>query len=125
MLSVALLPNGTITNISSPGETGETFYIELTPAAQTNCNNSPFLMNFLLSLFVLENPSILTTLPLTLMVMYRSMNPCPPFTGGGNDTNNAEALFGCSSKSRSSTTLYDSQFRPPFSFASLYWPVQP
>lgn len=38
--------NGSITNIFLPGDTGATYTIELTPTAQTTCNNSPVFTNF-------------------------------------------------------------------------------
>ncbi len=34
--------NNSINNILTPGEVGATYYVELTPTAQTECNNSPF-----------------------------------------------------------------------------------
>jgi PKD repeat protein len=38
--------NNSISNIFSPGESGATYTIELTPFAQTSCNNSPTFNNF-------------------------------------------------------------------------------
>ncbi len=38
--------NSSISNIYNPDETGATYTVELTPAAQTECNNSPVFANF-------------------------------------------------------------------------------
>jgi gliding motility-associated-like protein len=38
--------NETISNLINPGEIGATYYIEISPLAQLNCNNSPVFNNF-------------------------------------------------------------------------------
>ncbi len=38
--------NNTIINLAAPGDSGATYYIELTPEAQNACNNSPVFDNF-------------------------------------------------------------------------------
>lgn len=38
--------NATVSNIQTPGDVGATFTIELTPASQALCNNSPFFETF-------------------------------------------------------------------------------
>ena len=38
--------NGSITNIQTPGDVGATYFIEITPLAQSTCNNSPIFDEF-------------------------------------------------------------------------------
>lgn len=78
--------NVTISNIVNPGDYGATYMVEITPAAQRLCNNSP---DF-------------ATLPPTVICANSNLSYdhsakdsdgdqlvyefCPPFAGGGNDT---------------------------------------
>lgn len=110
--------NGTITNISSPGETGETFYIELTPAAQTNCNNSPVFNEFPPIVICAGEPIDFDHSATDADGDVLVYELCPPFTGGGNDTNNAEALFGVAPNPDQAPPYTTVNFVPPFSFAS-------
>lgn len=73
-----------IANIFTPGDIGATYYIEITPAAQQVCNNSPVFNNF---------PPIVICNNYPLEVDYSATDPegdvlvysfCAPFAGGGN-----------------------------------------
>ncbi len=74
-----------IANILDPGDTGATYYTEITPAAQQVCNNSPVFNNF---------PPIVICNNYPLEVDYSATDPegdqlvysfCAPYTGGGNN----------------------------------------
>ncbi len=86
--------NGTVTNILNPGATGETWYVELTPAAQQVCNSSPTFDDF---------PPIVICAGEPIDFDHGATDPdgddlvyelCTPFTGGGTDTGNAESPGG-------------------------------
>ena len=86
--------NNTITNILSPGETGATYYIELTPLAQQTCNNSPVFTNFPPIVICTGEPIDFdhsATDPDGDVLVYEL---CTPFIGGGTDQTNATAPDG-------------------------------
>ena len=108
--------NSTITNIQNPGGTGETFYIELTPAAQANCNNSPVFKDFPPIVICAGEPIDFdhsATDPDGDMLVYEL---CRPFTGGGSDTNNATAPGGVAPNPDMPPPYTGVSYIPPFSF---------
>ncbi len=86
--------NNTITNIVAPGETGATYYIELTPLGQQFCNSSPTFNEFPPIVICTGEPINFdhsATDPDGDMLVYEL---CTPFIGGGTDQTNATAPDG-------------------------------
>lgn len=83
--------NVTITNILTPGDVGATYFVEITPAAQKNPNNSPVFKKF-------PPPIICSNYPLMFdhsavdedgdLLVYSF---CSPYKGGGKILSGAEA----------------------------------
>ena len=110
--------NGTITNIANPGETGETFYIELTPAAQNVCNSSPVFNDFPPIVICAGEPINFdhsATDPNGDVLVYELWRP---FEGGGNDTNNSTAPGGVAPNPDQAPPFTGVNFVSPFSFTS-------
>lgn len=86
--------NESISNLVSPGDLGATYMIELTPAAQQACNNSPVFTNFppiiICSNVPLEFDHSATDVDGDQLVY----SFCPPLLGGGNILN-TPGLFSC------------------------------
>ncbi len=86
--------NNTISNILNPGDTGATFYMELTAEAQQVCNNSPVFNNFPPIVICRNEPinfDFSATDPDGDQLIYSF---CTPYRGGGPDSDNTEAPFG-------------------------------
>jgi len=86
--------NETIRNLINPGDIGATFMIELTPAAQQACNNSPTFVDF---------PPIVICNNVPLQFDHSAIDKdgdllvysfCPPLVGGGNILQ-APGVFTC------------------------------
>lgn len=86
--------NGTITNINNPGGTGETFYIQLTPAAQQFCNDSPVFEDFPPIVICAGEPIDFDHSATDANGDVLVYELCRPFTGGGPNTQNATAPGG-------------------------------
>ncbi|MCB0528904.1 MAG: HYR domain-containing protein, partial [Saprospiraceae bacterium] len=111
-----------INNIFVPGDVGATYYIEITPAAQQACNNSPVFNNF---------PPIVVCNNYPLLVDYSATDVegdqlvysfCSPFSGGGPLLNQPD-LFSCFG------AMPTPPCGPPFDevpfITPLYTPTQP
>lgn len=86
--------NNTITNIYSPDDTGATFSIELTAAAQAVCNNSPVFVSF-------PPPVVCVGEPLSFNHAATDVDGdqlvyefCTPLRGGGTNSNDASDFNG-------------------------------
>ena len=86
--------NVTINNIFDPGDSGATYFMELTPLAQQVCNDSPTYDEF---------PPIVLCANESFTFDHGATDPdgdqlvysfCPPFLGGGPDVNNTTAPWG-------------------------------
>ncbi|HHM21513.1 MAG TPA: PKD domain-containing protein [Bacteroidetes bacterium] len=105
--------NGTITNISNPEGTGETFYIELTAAAQGACNDSPVFNDFPPIVICAGEPIDFdhsATDPDGDVLVYEL---CRPFVGGGPDEMNPQSPGGVAP---------DPDLPPPYSSVSFVSP---
>ncbi len=105
--------NDFITNIVQPGETGATYYMELTPKAQELCNNSPIFDEFPPVAICTGEPidfNNAATDPDGDMLVYEL---CNPYTGGGNDTFNPTIPTGVAP---------DPDLPPPFSSVTFSGP---
>ncbi len=86
--------NNSITNLEMPGETGATYYMELTPNSQSLCNSSPVFNDFPPVAICTGEPidfDHAATDPDGDLLVYEF---CTPITGGGNDQQNAESPVG-------------------------------
>jgi gliding motility-associated-like protein len=106
--------NNTIANLIDPGDIGATFYIELSPFAQTECNNSPRFSKFPQSvicnnLFLSVDQSA-TDVDGDLLVY----SFCNPLAGGANPNNGGGV--GCLA------TVPDPSCGPPFTNAPFVTP---
>ena len=112
--------NGTITNIANPGETGETFYVMLTPAAQQSCNNSPTFDDFPPIVICAGEPIDFdhsATDPDGDVLVYEL---CRPFVGGGNNTTDSESPGGVAPNPDMPPPYAGVTFLPPFSFSNPF-----
>ena len=77
--------NETITNIQTPGDVGESFYIELTPEAQAVCNNSPTFISFPPTIICVGLPLLFDHAAIDADGDQLVYSLCAPLTGGGID----------------------------------------
>ena len=112
--------NNTITNIIQPGDSGATYFMELTAAAQEVCNNSPTYNLFPPPIICANEPLNFdhsATDPDGDQLVYEF---CAPFLGGGLNFNMPEALNGLAPNPES---------RPPYDpvdfLGPAYNPTQP
>ncbi len=111
--------NNSITNLINPGETGATYSVELLPAAQTACNNSPTFNDF-------PPVAICTGEPIDFDHSANSNDPgevlvyslCSPFDGGGTDQTNATAPNGVAPDPDLPPPFQNVNFLPPYNFLS-------
>ncbi len=110
--------NGTITNIQNPGETGETFYIELTPEAQAVCNDSPVFDDFPPIVICAGEPINFDHSATDADGDVLVYELCRPYVGGGNDTNNATAPGGVAPNPDQRPPFTNVAYNSPYSFLS-------
>ncbi len=106
--------NNTITNIIGPGETGATYWVEITPKAQQLCNSSPVFDNFPPIVICAGEPvdfDHAATDPDGDQLSYELFTP---FTGGGNDEQNPTAPDGVAP---------DPDMPPPFNTVNFLGPL--
>lgn len=86
--------NNTITNIYQPGDSGASYFMELTPAAQQGCNNSPVFNDF---------PPVVICSGESFVFDHSATDAdgdqlvyefCAPFLGGGTNFGDPEAVDG-------------------------------
>ncbi|MBK8193823.1 MAG: gliding motility-associated C-terminal domain-containing protein [Lewinellaceae bacterium] len=110
--------NTSITNILTPGDVGATYMVELTAAAQQQCNNSPVFNNFppivICKDFNIDFDHSATDLEGDQLVY----SFCAPFTGGGPLLNNP-ALSSCEGAKPSPPCA------PPFDNVTFIPPLTP
>lgn len=75
--------NNTISNISDPGGSGATYFIELTPEAQASCNNSPTFNNFPPVILCADQPFVFDHSATDAEGDQLVYEFCTPFLGGG------------------------------------------
>ncbi len=80
--------NNTITNIVSPGQTGATYWMELTAAAQQVCNNSPTFKKFPPIVICAGEPINFDHSATDTDGDQLFYELCTPYRGGGTNTNN-------------------------------------
>jgi gliding motility-associated-like protein len=108
--------NGSITNIVLPGETGATYYMELTAKAQEFCNNSPTFNDFPPIIICTGEPidfNHAATDPDGDVLVYEL---CTPYDGGGNDQINATAPNGVAPDPDLPPPYSSVTFNGPYSF---------
>lgn len=112
--------NNTISNIIAPEASGATYFMELTAAAQSVCNNSPT-FNFFPPPVVCANEPLRFDHSATDadgdQLVYEL---CAPFLGGGLNFNNPTATNGLAPDPESRPPYDPVNFLPP-----LYSPLQP
>lgn len=79
--------NQALTNINSPGSSGATYFIELTPAAQQTCNNSPRFEEFPPFIICANEPFEYDLAAQDTDGHRLEYEFCTPFLGGGPDNN--------------------------------------
>lgn len=75
--------NNSISNISNPGGSGATYFIELTPEAQESCNNSPTFNNFPPIILCADQPFVFDHSATDAEGDQLVYEFCTPFLGGG------------------------------------------
>lgn len=112
--------NNTISNILAPGDSGATYFMELTPAAQQVCNSSPTFNNFAPPVICANEPINFdhsATDPDGDQLVYEF---CAPFLGGGLNFNMPTAMNGLAPNPESRPPYDPVNFIGPF-----YNPTQP
>ena len=110
--------NNTILNLIAPNNTGATFYIEITPEAQLNCNNSPRFKSF---------PPIVVCADFPLTFDHSAIDSegdslvygfCTPLAGGGSGQGDPFGGSGCAAV-RPDPRICS----PPFQYVSFVSPL--
>ncbi|RMG86899.1 MAG: PKD domain-containing protein [Bacteroidetes bacterium] len=110
--------NNTIANIAAPGDSGATYFIELTPESQSECNNSPTFNDF---------PPIVICAGEEINFDHSATDPdgdvleyslCTPYLGGGNNTQSPELPTGVAPNPDLPPPYSPVVFVTPYSFNS-------
>ena len=106
--------NNTITNIQNPGDSGASYFIELTPEAQAVCNNSPVYDDF---------PPVVICAGQAFNFNHSATDAdgdqlvyefCAPFLGGGTNFDNPLAFDGLAPNPEAPPPYDEVNFIPPF-----------
>jgi gliding motility-associated-like protein len=106
--------NNTITNIIDPANSGATYFMELTPAAQSTCNNSPVFNDFPPAVICSGQPLEFDHSASDAEGDQLVYEFCAPFLGGGNNNVPAENPMGLAPNPDAPPPYQEVNFVAPF-----------
>ncbi|MBK8778459.1 MAG: PKD domain-containing protein [Saprospiraceae bacterium] len=110
--------NNTIVNIVAPNNTGATFFIEISPAAQRVCNNSPKFKSFPPIVICADFPFDFDHSAIDKEGDSLVYEFCTPYAGGGSGAGDPLGGIGCTAVRPSPMSC-----APPFSYVSFVSPI--